>query len=128
MANKQRELDPEAPPVLESQFRYTGTPPREKELVIISLADACEAACRSLDRPTPDKIEQLVEDIFLKRYQGGQLRNADLTLSELERVKKSFIKSLLSIYHGRIAYSPESINEQTVLQVEKSGASAPGKK
>jgi putative nucleotidyltransferase with HDIG domain len=128
MAKKQQELSSDAPPVLESQFRYTGTPPREKELVIISLADACEAACRSLERPSPAKIEQLVDDIFLKRYQGGQLRNGELTLAELDRVKKSFVKSLLSIYHGRIAYSPENINEQTVLQVEKSGTSQTGKK
>ena len=119
-AQKQRQQSSDSSPVLESQFRYTGKPPRAKELVIVSLADACEAATRSLAKPTPAKIEALVEDIFLMRYQGGQMRNADLSLSELDKVKRSFIKTLLSIYHGRIAYTPEVLNAQTTVQVEKS--------
>ena len=119
-AQKQRQESSDASPVIESQFRYTGRPPRAKELVIVSLADACEAATRSLAKPTPAKIEAMVEDIFLMRYQGGQLRNAELSLSELDKVKVSFIKTLLSIYHGRIAYTPEEFNAEDILQVEKS--------
>jgi putative nucleotidyltransferase with HDIG domain len=122
-AQKQRQESSDASPVIESQFRYTGRPPRAKELVIVSLADACEAATRSLAKPTAAKIEAMVEDIFLMRYQGGQLRNADLSLAELDKVKLSFIKTLLSIYHGRIAYSPEELNAEDILQVEKSQSS-----
>ena len=122
-AQKQRQESSDASPVIESQFRYTGRPPRTKELVIISLADACEAATRSLAKPTAAKIEAMVEDIFQMRYQGGQLRNAELTLSELDKVKRSFIKTLLSIYHGRIAYTPEELNGEDILQVEKSQSS-----
>ena len=109
--------------MIESQFRYTGKPPRAKELVIISLADACEAATRSLTKPTPAKIEALIENIFLMRYQGGQLRNAELSLVEMDIVKRSFIKSLLSIYHGRIAYTTEDSNAEDPVQVEKSESS-----
>ena len=119
-AQKQRQQSSDASPVIESQFRYTGKPPRAKELVIVSLADACEAATRSLTKPTPAKIEALIEDIFLMRYQGGQLRNAELSLSELDKVKRSFLKTLLSIYHGRIAYTPEKLNAEDTVQVEKS--------
>lgn len=122
-AQKQRQDSNDASPVIESQFRYTGRPPRAKELVIVSLADACEAATRSLVKPTPAKIEAMVEDIFLMRYQGGQLRNADLTLAELDSVKECFIKTLNSIYHGRIAYTPEELNAENILQVEKSQSS-----
>ena len=122
-AQKQRQESSDASPVIESQFRYTGRPPRAKELVIISLADACEAATRSLAKPTAAKIEAMVEDIFQMRYQGGQLRNAELTLSELDKVKRTFIKTLLSIYHGRIAYTPEEFNAEDILQVEKSQSS-----
>ena len=121
-SQKQRQPS-DASPVIESQFRYAGKPPRAKELVIVSLADACEAATRSLAKPTPAKIEALVEDIFFMRYQGGQLRNAELTLAEMDKVKRSFIKTLLSIYHGRIAYSPEEFNAETSVQVEKSESS-----
>ena len=122
-AQKQRQQSSDASPVIESQFRYTGKPPRAKELVIISLADACEAATRSLTKPTPAKIEALIENIFLTRYQGGQLRNAELSLVEMDIVKRSFIKSLLSIYHGRIAYTTEDSNAEDPVQVEKSESS-----
>ena len=105
--------------VVESQFRYNGQPPRSKELTIVSLADACEAASRSLDKPTPHKIQTLVEDIFIHRCTGGQLRNSELTLAEFELVKKSFITSLVSIHHGRIAYNPENMNEKAAVQLEK---------
>ena len=105
--------------VVESQFRYNGQPPRSKELTILSLADACEAASRSLDKPTPQKIQALVEDIFIHRCTGGQLRSSELTLAEFEQVKKSFITTLVSIHHGRIAYTPENMNEKSSLQLEK---------
>ena len=105
--------------VLESQFRYNGQPPRTKELTIVSLADACEAASRSLDKPTAQKLQTLVEEIFIHRYNGGQLRNSDLTLAEFELVKKSFISTLISINHGRIAYSPENMHEKTDIHLEK---------
>jgi hypothetical protein len=104
---------------VESQFRYNGQPPRAKELTIVSLADACEAASRSLDKPTPQKIQALVEDIFIRRYNGGQLRNSELTLAEFEKVKKSFISTLISINHGRIAYAPENMNEKSDNGMEK---------
>ena len=97
------------PQVLESQFRYNGTPPVSRELTIVSLADACEAACRSLPKPTPDKIRALVDEIFVSRMRDGQLRNSRLTLHELDMVRESFIATLIGINHGRIAYpdSPE---------------------
>ena len=105
--------------IVESQFRYNGQPPRSKELTIVSLADACEAASRSLDKPTPQKIQTLVEEIFIHRCTGGQLRNSELSLAEFELVKKSFITTLVSIHHGRIAYTPENMNEKSSLQLEK---------
>lgn len=97
-------------PVSEAEFRYHGQPPRSKETAIISLADACEAACRSLDRPSSARIEALVSEIFLKRFQEGQLVDADMTLAELEKVKESFINTLLSMKHGRIAYHLKDCN------------------
>ena len=105
--------------IVESQFRYNGQPPRSKELTILSLADACEAATRSLEKPTPQKIQALVEKIFIHRCTGGQLRSSELTLAEFEQVKKSFVTTLVSIHHGRIAYTPENMNEKSSLQLEK---------
>ncbi len=118
----------DAAPVLESQFRYDGEPPHEKELTIISLADACEAASRSLNKPSPAKLESLVNEIFLGRLRGGQLRNSELTLEELDKVRECFITDLISFNHGRIAYQKESNDDTTALPVEEPPASGSEKK
>ena len=111
-----------------SQFRYNGEPPSEKELAILSLADACEAASRSLDKPSAVNIETLVNGIVLKRYQDGQLQNADLTLAELDKIRISFINTIVSMKHGRVAYEPKDENndqlelfvgDQAVSQTEE---------
>ena len=114
-----RALENNTGEVLESQFRYDGNPPVDKELTIISLADACEAACRSLSKPTSSKIEALVNDIFIGRIRGGQLRNSELTASELNIVRECFIEDLISINHGRIAYQKENQDDTTALQLEE---------
>ena len=110
-------------PVLEMQFRYDGPPPTDKELVILSLADACEAASRCIDHPNSAKLKNLVNQIFQQRIKNDQLRNANITLAELNIIKESFIQNLISSNHGRIAYTPENINAKPSLPVEKFSSS-----
>jgi membrane-associated HD superfamily phosphohydrolase len=98
-----RQATPEAG-VSESQFRYPGPKPKSKEIAIVMLADCCESAARALAEPTAGLIENLVEDMSRRRMEDGQLDECDLTMRDLERIKRSLIKSLLGIYHGRIAY------------------------
>ncbi|MGB9832738.1 MAG: hypothetical protein ACPLPP_04430, partial [Caldisericum exile] len=50
------------------------------------------------------KIEELVNRLVEDRIKQGELANAEITFSELEKVKVSFVKSLLSIYHKRERY------------------------
>ena len=69
------------------------------------LADSTEAAVRSIEKITPKKIEQMVNDIVEDRIKDGQLSQADITLREIEQVKNSLIDGLISIYHSRITYS-----------------------
>src|SRR6266576_822092 len=71
------------PEVREESFRYSGPKPQTRECAIISLADGVESASRSLERVTPQKIDQLVEDIIQKRLIDGQLAECDLTMREL---------------------------------------------
>ncbi len=92
------------PEVKEESFRYAGPRPRSKESAIISLADSIESAARSLQKPTPKKIEELVEGIVHDRINDGQLDKADLTLEELSKIQASFISSLRSMLHARIEY------------------------
>ena len=119
--------------VVEGDYRYPGPLPHEKEVVIVSLADACEAACRSLEKPTASKIEALVNDIFRKRWRDGQLDDANLTIEELSRINESFSHTLITMYHSRIAYpKDENSDEDNILFPERqtpgteSKAAAPG--
>ena len=92
------------PEVREENFRYTGPLPQSKEAAIISLADAVESASRSLDKPTPQRIEELVNDIVSARVADHQLDECDLTFRELREVVESFCFTLNSMLHRRVAY------------------------
>jgi putative nucleotidyltransferase with HDIG domain len=88
----------------ESQYRYPGPRPLTKEVGIISLADAVEAASRSLEKPTPGHIRELVDRIVDARIGDGQLGQCDLTLAELSTVKRAFVFCLTNMLHSRVAY------------------------
>ena len=92
------------PEVREESFRYSGPKPQFRESGIISLADAVESASRSLEKPTPQKIEQLVNDIVNKRIAEGQLDECDLTLRELKIVGETFRFTIQNMLHTRIKY------------------------
>ncbi len=90
--------------VNEENFRYPGPKPQTKEAAIIMLADSTEAAVRSISEPTKGKIEEMVNNIVKARLKEGQLDECDLTLKEIEKIKKTFVKVLMGIYHQRIEY------------------------
>jgi putative nucleotidyltransferase with HDIG domain len=104
--------DEEPPEVREESFRYHGPRPKTKESAIISLADTVESASRSLEKVTPHKIDQLVEELIQKRLAEGELKECDLQLSELTEVGESFKRTLRSILHTRIAY-PKPVGSST---------------
>jgi len=93
--------------VSDEDFRYEGPRPQNREMAILMLADSCEAASRSLEKSTPVRITNLMNDIFDARLRDGQLDECNLTLRELDTVKKSFVFSLTNMLHGRIAYPKE---------------------
>jgi putative nucleotidyltransferase with HDIG domain len=88
----------------ESSFRYPGPKPQTREAGVMMLADAVESATRTLDEPTPKRIENLVEKLTMKRLLDGQLDESSLTLTEIKTIQHSLTKSLIGIYHGRIKY------------------------
>jgi putative nucleotidyltransferase with HDIG domain len=91
----------------ESAFRYPGPPPQTREAAILMICDAVESASRTLSDPTPARLEALVDELTNKRLHDGQFDQCGLTLKELAAVKKSLTKSLIGLYHVRIAY-PEA--------------------
>ncbi len=92
------------PEVCEESFRYGGPKPQTKESAIVSLADAVESASRSLEKPTPGKIEQLVNDIIDQRISDRQLDECDLTLRDVRIIAERFRFTLMTMLHSRIAY------------------------
>jgi cyclic-di-AMP phosphodiesterase PgpH len=99
---KLREAD--IPDVSEDSFRYSGPKPQTKESAIVSLADAVESASRSLEKPTPQKIESLVNELIEERIADRQLDDCDLTLGELKIIAERFRFTLTMMLHSRIAY------------------------
>lgn len=89
------------------EFRYPGPLPTRKEVVLIGLADACEAAARSLQKTTPQKLKARVGEIISQKLHDGQFDQADLTFSELAIVRDTMVKTLSTMYHGRISYQNE---------------------
>ncbi len=95
---------PDQATVEETQFRYPGPKPKTREIAILMLADAVESACRAMSEPNASRIETLVHEIALRRLHDGQFDECDLTMRDLEAIERSLVKTLLGIYHGRIAY------------------------
>ncbi len=94
----------DAPDVDVEGFRYPGPRPQTRESAIISLADAVESASRCLQKPTPQKIEQLIEELTRSRLREGQFDECPLTLQDLATIKASFYSTLRSMLHNRISY------------------------
>ncbi len=92
------------PEVSEETFRYSGPKPQTKESAIVSLADMVESASRSLEKPTPQKIEQLVNDLIGQRLADKQLDECPLTLANLTTIAERFRFTLATMLHTRIAY------------------------
>jgi putative nucleotidyltransferase with HDIG domain len=92
------------PPVDDAEFRYPGPRPSTPEQAIVMLADSVEAASRSLDRPTPRRLEALIDALFAARTADGQLGNSPLTFADLSRIKETFLSILCGIYHFRVKY------------------------
>ena len=111
----------EGAPVDEADFRYPGPRPRTNEEAIVMLADSVEAASRSLEKPTPRRLEALIDGIFADRVADGQLDESRLTFSDLARIKETFHGLLCGIYHFRIKYPDQSEAEETA-----DGAPPPG--
>ncbi|PQO41564.1 HD family phosphohydrolase [Blastopirellula marina] len=104
-ASRRNEKDPSSTEeVDESSYRYPGPKPQSKEAGVMMIADMIESASRTLVDPTPARIENLVEELTMKRLLDGQFDESGLTLSELRKIQDSVTKSLTAVYHGRVKY------------------------
>ena len=96
--------DPDTDEIREDEFRYPGPKPQSKEMGVLMLADAVEAASRTLIEPSTQKIRAVLRAVFDDCLNDGQLDQTDLTLGDLKRVEEAFHRILTNIYHRRIEY------------------------
>lgn len=104
--NKAQELAEDKASVRREDFTYDGEKPQTKEGAVLMLADCCEAAVRSIKRPTAELIEERVKSVIKALWQpdDAQLSVCPLTAADIRKIEKSFVKNLLAQYHERIEY------------------------
>jgi len=97
--------------VNESDYRYPGPKPQTREAALIMLADAVEAASRTLPDPTPARIQGMVQKIINNIFIDGQLDECELTLKDMHNIAKSFTRVLTGIFHNRVEYPEPAYKE-----------------
>jgi putative nucleotidyltransferase with HDIG domain len=102
-------------------FRYPGPKPQTREAGLVMLADIVEAASRSLNNPTPARLQGLVKQQINEVFMAGQLDECELTLKDLNRIAKLFNTILSGIYHHRIDY-PDDKKEDKKPEEKKPNA------
>lgn len=88
----------------EEEYKYPGPRPQNRETAIVSMADMIEALSRTLEEPTPARIEEMVREVIKKKFMDGELDESGLTLKDLGKITESFIRHLNAIFHTRINY------------------------
>ena len=104
--SKEKEQNPDTT-LVESDFRYPGPKPLNRETAIIMLADAAESASRTLNEPTVSRIRSLIKGLIDAKLRDGQLDNTELTLRDLTRIGGEFLTILIGVHHTRIDYPPK---------------------
>ena len=87
-----------------ADYRYDGPRPKTRESAIIMLADAVEAAERSMQNPDPEKMRNLLNRIIRTKMEDGQLDGCELTFKDLDRIREAFETVLAGVFHERIEY------------------------
>ena len=85
-------------------FTYKGPKPFSKETAIVMMADGVEAASKSLKEPSYESMASFVNKIIDQQMEDKQFINANITLAEIETVKKVLLNKLVNVYHLRIEY------------------------
>lgn len=102
--------NPELEQVKEEDYRYPGPKPQTKEAAILMLADATEAASRTLTEPSPARLRNMVQTLFRAVFEDGQLDESNLTMKDMNLIAEAFVRKLESVFHHRIAYPGYDFN------------------
>jgi hypothetical protein len=120
--------DPDLSEVKEEDYRYPGPKPQTREAAILMLADAVEAAARTLNDPTPARIQGLVQRLANSIFIEGELSECDLTLKDLHQIAKAFVRVLTASHHHRVDYPGYKFEEVKKKEGERKGDGDTGPK
>ncbi len=87
-----------------NNYRYPGPKPQTKESAIVMLADVSEAVTHSMKEPTMEDVENAISAVFQNRWDDGQFSESELTIEELEKVKRGFVRVWRTLHHDRLKY------------------------
>jgi putative nucleotidyltransferase with HDIG domain len=93
--------------VNEMDFRYSSGLPRSKEAGIMMLADSIEATVKSLPKPTPKRIEDVVADTIRRKIEDGQFDECELNMHDIHEAGEAIREALIGFLGPRIEY-PEA--------------------
>ena len=105
-------VDADVQTVAEQDYRYVGQRPRSRETALLMVADAVEAASRSVEEPSSDRLMGLVQKTVNRLFADGALNESQLTLRDLHEIAKAYHRVLLGIYHDRPAYHAPATKER----------------
>jgi putative nucleotidyltransferase with HDIG domain len=88
----------------EADYTYPGPRPQTREMAILMLADVAEAAVRAANTQSPTEVDAVLERVFEQRLTTGQLDQSELTLRDIQRIRKAFVGVFRRMYHPRIQY------------------------
>lgn len=94
--------------VQEDTFRYPGPKPKNKEAALIMIADTVEAAARSEKNITVTKLQKILKDSVIKKFNDGQLDDCPVHRQDLENIKTAFLSILTGVFHPRIEYDAKN--------------------
>lgn len=88
----------------ESKFRYPGPRPQTIEAAIIMITDSSEAACRSLDDPSPEEVRSKIEEVVNDKILDRQFDQCPVSMKEIKIMIDTLVDEIVTSRHGRIKY------------------------
>ncbi|MBX9685781.1 MAG: HDIG domain-containing protein [Candidatus Obscuribacterales bacterium] len=104
-------------------YRYPGPKPQTKESAIVMLADVSEAVTHSMHDPTMEEVEAAISNVFKARWDDQQFSESTLTIDELEKVKRGFVRVWRTLHHDRLKYPATTTGKMPVVPVASGGDS-----
>jgi putative nucleotidyltransferase with HDIG domain len=112
-------------PVRETDYRHSGPKPTSRVTAILMIADAVEAASRTLIEPTPAKIRAMIRQIVDDCLRDGQFDECDLTMRDLSVIVEALERTVTTVFHHRIDYPGFDFNRERSRRRSADAATGP---